>query len=103
MLFRNYNDEKRDFFRMGVTCPATLKVMDSGVVYQGMVSNLSASGLQFDGSDELGVGLVVMVEMTPEQVIVPPLQARAEVVRCDRNANGGYQLGLKILEMSPGL
>lgn len=103
MLYRGDYDEKRDFARMRVECPATFQQEGESATYHAVATDLSATGLQLNGSDALNVGAVVMVEMTPKQAIVPPLQAKAEVVRCDKLAAGGYQLGLKILEMLPGL
>ena len=103
MLHRGDYVEKRDFTRMGVECPATFHIEGESTTYHAVATDLSATGLQLNGSDAVNVGKMVMVEMTPEQAIVPPLQAKAEVVRCDELAAGGYQLGLNILEMLPGL
>ncbi len=101
MLFRGDYEEKRDFARMGVECPATIEA--DGNTYRAKATDLSATGLQLICSDPLTEGAEVMVEVTPEQAIVPPLKARAEVVRCIDMGQGGYQLGLKIVEMLPGL
>lgn len=103
MLFRGDYEEKRDFTRMGVECPATFSIDGEGTTYRAVATDLSATGLQLNSATALAEGVVVMVEMRPEQAIVPPLQAKAEVVRCLENGSGGYQLGLKILEMMPGL
>lgn len=103
MLHRGEYDEKRDFTRMGVECPATIQPDDGSPVLQAIASDLSATGVQVATSDALTEGSLVMIEMKPEQAIVPPLMAKAEVVRCSEDASGGYQIGLKILEMMPGL
>ncbi len=103
MLYRGDCDERRDFKRMGVECPATFKLEGDDTTCHAIATDLSATGLQLNGSNAVSVGAIVMVEMTPEQAIVPPLQAKAEVVRCDERVAGSYQLGLKILEMLPGL
>ena len=103
MLSRGDYEEKRDFARMGMECPATFRIDGEGTIHHAVASDLSATGLQLKCSDAVVEGAVVMVEMTPEQAIVPPLQAKAEVVRCSENGSGSYQLGLKILEMLPGL
>lgn len=102
MLFRGDYDEKRDFARMGVECPATMRIEGEGRVCHARVTELSASGMRLIGTEMLPVGTVVQVEMTPERTIVPPLQAKAEVVRCAQEGSGDYLLGLKILEMLPG-
>ncbi|MCW8917783.1 MAG: PilZ domain-containing protein [Gammaproteobacteria bacterium] len=103
MLFRGDYEEKRDFTRMGLECPATLRIDGEETVHQAVATDLSATGLQLDCALAVAEGGVVMVEMIPEQAIVPPLQARAEVVRCTGNEKGGYRLGLRIVEMMPGL
>ncbi len=103
MLFRGDYEEKRGFARMGVECPATYSVAGQETTHHAVATDLSATGLQLNCADAVTVGTVVMVVVTPEKEIVPPLQARAEVVRCVENGSGGYQLGLKIIEMLPGL
>lgn len=103
MLYRGDYEEKRNFVRMGVDCPATYRIDGDTTSHHAIATDLSATGLQLVCADAVGVGSLVMVEIIPEQAIVPPLQARTEVVRCNENGNGGYQLGLKIVEMLPGL
>ncbi len=103
MLFRGDYDEKRAFARMGVECPATLRVEGEDTTYHAMATDLSASGMRISSANAVSVGTRVMVAMIPEQAIVPPLQARAEVVRCTEDESGSYQLGLKIIEMLPAL
>ena len=103
MLFRGDFEEKRDFARMGVECPATFRVEGESADHQAIATDLSATGVQLKAADAVAEGSAVLVVMTPEQAIVPPLQAKAEVVRCTEQSGGGYQLGLKILEMLPGL
>lgn len=103
MLYRGDYEEKRDFARMGVECPATFRVEGQESLHGAVATDLSASGLQLRCADALPVGARVVVEMTPEKTIVPPLKAKAEVVRCYEDGQGGYRLGLNILEMLPGL
>ena len=103
MLYRGDYEEKRDFARMGLECPASFRVDGEQAAHQAVATDLSATGLQLRCADALPVGAIVVVEMTPEKAIVPPLKAKAEVVRYEDNGSGGYQLGLNILEMLPGL
>lgn len=103
MLPRGDYDEKRDFARMGVECPAIVQVEGDGSTHHAVAMDLSATGVQLKCADAIGEGTVVSVEMTPEKTIVPPLKAKAEVIRCQESGDGGYQLGLKIIEMLPGL
>ena len=103
MLFRGDYDEKRQFTRMEVDCPALIRIDGEAASHHAVVKDLSATGLQLSCADALPVGAKVEVEMTPEKQIVPPLQAKAEVLRCDEMAEGGYLVGVQILEMLPGL
>lgn len=103
MPYKGDYEEKRAFARMGVDCPAIFRIDGESTAYHAMATDLSATGLQISSANAVNVGTTVMVEMIAEQMIVPPLKAKAEVVRCCENATGGYQLGLKILEMLPGL
>ena len=102
MLFRGDYEEKRDFARMGVECPATFTIDGESAVHHAVAMDLSATGLQLTCADAVAVGGVLMVQVTPEKAIVPPLQAKAEVVRCDDAGGGSFRMGLKILEMLPG-
>ena len=102
MLSRGDYDEKRQFARMGVDCPALIQGDGEETTLHAVVKDLSAIGLQLSSADALPVGARVRVEMTPEKTIVPPLQAVAEILRCDEES-GSYRLGLKIIEMLPGL
>lgn len=103
MLYRGDYEEKRDFARMGMECPASFSIDGEGATYQAVATDLSATGMQLNCATAVAEGSVMMVVVTPEQAIVPPLQAKAEVVRCHDTGSGSYQLGLKILEMMPGL
>lgn len=103
MLNRGEDNEKRDFSRMGIACPVTIRVAGQETLYHAVVTDLSAGGLQLNDSDAIALGSKVMVELLPEKAVVSPLKAKAEVVRCDDNGRGSYQLGLRILEMLPGL
>ena len=102
MLFSGGDEEKRDFSRMGVACPATLRINGEGVIYHAMATDLSAVGLQLHCATALAEGTMVMVAMTPDPDLVAPLQATATVVRCIEQGEG-YLLGMKIITMSPGL
>lgn len=103
MLFRGDYEEKRDFARMGVECAATFCIEGDSTIHHATATDLSATGLQLNCADNITVGSIVMVELTPSEAIVPPLKAKAEVVRCIENGSGAYQLGMKVIEMLPGL
>lgn len=103
MLLRGDYEEKRLFTRMVVDCPTVIRIDDEEATYHAVVHDLSATGLQVNCEAPLPVGARIVLVMTPEKQSLPPLQARAEVLRCDECAGGGYRLGLTIIEMVPGL
>ncbi len=103
MLYRKDDDEKRDFARMGLECAASFRVDGEEGSYNGVVMDLSAIGMRLVCSSALPVGVRLELEMTPEKAIVPPLQVKAEVLRCEKDGQGSYQLGLAIVEILPGL
>ena len=63
MLYRGDYDEKRDFVRMGVDCPALISIEGEETTHHAVVKDLSAIGLQLICADALSVGVEVMVEM----------------------------------------
>ncbi len=99
MLGRGDYSEKRGFNRMGVECPVTLRGAD-GALYQGKAMDLSATGLQVNMAQALELGAVLRLTMSPEQALVPPLEAMVEVVRVG-GVEGAYEIGLGIKEMLP--
>lgn len=100
MLPRGDYEEKRDFARMGMECPASFQIEGDETIKKGMATDLSATGLCLSSDEALGMGVIVKVVVKPDRSIVSPLKARAEVVRCDK-ASYGYSIGLKVLEIMP--
>lgn len=101
MLLRGDYDEKRDFARMGIECPVIFRVEGDDSLYHGVASDLSATGLQITCTTEVSLGTQGSVELRPDKAIVPPLNARVEVMRCRELGAGSFELGLKIVEMLP--
>ena len=86
---------------MGVECQMTFTVAGDTTSYRAIARNLSATGLLIATDQEIGVGTVLDVCVTPEQPIVPPLEAVVEVVRVDMVEPGRFELGATIREIKP--
>ena len=99
MLFRGDFTEKRDFFRMEVGCEMQFRLQGETTLHPGTVRDLSASGLSFVCRQPLQEGSEIEVVISPEKAIVPPLNARAEVVRALAQGADEYDVGVKILEI----
>ncbi|HEY9150815.1 MAG TPA: PilZ domain-containing protein [Gammaproteobacteria bacterium] len=95
---RNY-DEKRDFIRMTVDCALTLREVEGGRQYAGRCVNLSSTGAMvlFDEPPTMGQRLELHIE--PRLALVPALDALVEVVRVLPAADGGFEVGMSIVEM----
>jgi hypothetical protein len=58
----------------------------------GVCVNISGSGILFRADVALEPGKAAEVHVAPENRITPPLTAYIEVIRCDRAADGQYQI-----------
>jgi hypothetical protein len=94
---RNY-DEKRDFIRMTVDCDLTLRDEEGGQ-YPGRCVNLSSTGAMVLLDEAPAMGQRLELHIAPRLALVPALDARVEVVRVLPAADGGYEVGMSILEM----
>lgn len=95
---RNY-DEKRDFIRMTVDCDLTLTEPESGRHYQGRCVNLSSTGAMVLLDEAPVLGQRLELHIAPRLALVPALDALVEVVRVLHAADGGFEVGMSILEM----
>jgi hypothetical protein len=95
---RDY-DEKRDFLRMGVDCPAHVTVTATGESFRGVVKNLSSSGLLLVCDRAFPVGSELEVRLVPEQPLVPPLEAVVKVARADASGPDSFEYGMEIVEI----
>ena len=73
--------EKRDFYRMGIKCPAKFRIQDTQEICDGQIMNLSASGLLMVSPQEISPGTQLTIRIEPLQAITPPLSANASVLR----------------------
>ena len=88
--------EKRDFYRMGVDCPARFRVQGGDTVDDGIIKNLSASGLLILAPQEVSPGTHLRVRIIPVNSITPPLSANASVLRSEPSDAGGYEIACSI-------
>lgn len=95
---RNY-DEKRDFIRMTVECDLTLRDEAGGRQYQGRCVNLSSTGAMVVLDAAPAMGQRLALHIAPRLALVPALDALVEVVRVLPADDGGYEVGMRILEM----
>ncbi|MEJ2393673.1 MAG: PilZ domain-containing protein, partial [Candidatus Thiodiazotropha sp.] len=79
----NDYDEKRDFHRMGIDCPAQFRIQGADEVSDAIVKNLSASGMLLLTSIEIDPGTPLLVHIVPMNSITPPLSATVSVLRSE--------------------
>jgi hypothetical protein len=74
-------DEKRNYPRMEIECPASFEVVGAGTG-GAIVKNLSGGGVLMWLDQQLKPGAAVRIEIRPVNEITPPMQAELEVLRC---------------------
>jgi hypothetical protein len=77
---QDYN-EKRNYPRMAIDCPANFKVVD-GSGGGAIVKNLSGGGLLMFIDHEIEAGSEMQIEIKPVNDITPPMVADVRVLRC---------------------
>jgi hypothetical protein len=88
--------EKRDFHRMGIDCPAQFRIQGADEMTDGIVKNLSASGLLMLAPQEINPGTQLLVYIVPTNSITPPLTATVSVLRSTPASDGGYEIACSI-------
>jgi len=99
MTMRMDYSEKRDFVRMGVECVVDYKLHGATEVQQAAGHNLSAGGVCFEAEQELPVGTLLEIVISPQQKLTPPLEASAEVVRAEPSANSKYMVSCQFQQL----
>lgn len=89
-------DEKRNYIRMDVDCEIKFKLADSDETMIGRCTNLSGAGVSFTTDRPFDPGLAMEVSITPKNNITPPMTAFIEVVRCEKETDGQYQIAASI-------
>lgn len=94
------SSDKRDFRRMNVEIRAIFKVNGDQNMQEGIVTDLSATGLKILTDTRVVIGDEIDVKVKPAKTVVPPLYARVKVLRIDVNEESPkYHLGCEITEM----
>jgi hypothetical protein len=88
--------EKRDFHRMGINCPAQIRIHGMDETTDSIIKNLSASGLLILSQQEISPGTQLLVHIRPTNNITPPLLASASVLRSQPAEEGGYEVACSI-------
>ncbi len=101
VLTRGEFSEKRGFNRMDVECRMTFTVNGDATTHTAIARDLSATGLLIATNQDIPVGTRLNVCVTPEQALVPPLEALVEVMRVISPEPGRFELGVMIKEIKP--
>jgi hypothetical protein len=88
--------EKRDFYRMGIQCPAKFRIQGATEVSDSQVLNLSAAGLLMVAPQEISPGTRLAIRIEPIQAITPPLSANASVLRSTATEAGTFEIACAI-------
>lgn len=87
-------DEKRNFKRVPMGCPASFQVMNTQAKKMGTCINISAGGVLLECDYRYPVGTKMNISLTPERSVEPYFSAVMEVVRVrPSNNHDGFQLG----------
>jgi hypothetical protein len=92
--------EKRDFIRMPVQCPVSLRDIDRETTTVAELQDLSAGGVRFISEQPLEAGQRLRIRVQPEYPVTPPLQADISVLRCNPLA-GNYSIAATIQTVEP--
>lgn len=91
----NYS-EKRNFSRMTMQCFMTYSFPDTDEAREGIAIDLSSSGLLFACEQALKPGMKLEINVTPDNSLIPPLNAMVEVARIVDTGKGIYEVGVKL-------
>ena len=94
--------EKRDFIRMPVHCPVSIREMSRAQDEMAELLDLSASGVRFVSGRALDAGARLQMMVRPESPITPPLKAEISVIRC-HEIDGGFDIAASIDLVAPAI
>lgn len=94
--------EKRDFMRMPVHCPVSIRDIRGELEELAELLDLSATGVRFVSSHAIDEGARLQLMVKPECTITPPLEAQVSVVRCNEVDNG-FDIAASIDLMAPAI
>ncbi|MBI1422951.1 MAG: PilZ domain-containing protein [Gammaproteobacteria bacterium] len=93
--------EKRSYKRVKVECNIQYKMLDSDVEENevGQLENISGRGLMFIAERGVPLNAELEIRVEPGNDLTPPLHARVQVVRMEKQRKGGgYEIGAVIRE-----
>jgi hypothetical protein len=95
---RDY-EEKRDFIRMQLDCPAQCTDLRTQEQFTGRALDLSGRGLCLELDRSLPPGALLEVRIEPAKAVVAPLHVVAEVMRVEPDGSGArFRVGTMIRE-----
>ncbi|MDH5436304.1 MAG: PilZ domain-containing protein [Gammaproteobacteria bacterium] len=93
------HSEKRDFIRMTVDCQVSYHKIGADEEHMGNTKNLSGKGILFQAKEEIPIGTLLEVNVSPNNDVTPALDATVEVVRLEIIEPGKYEIGCLIKEL----
>lgn len=96
------HEDKRSFFRMMVNADLELILDDveAGRIIDAVCRDISSTGMSAEVPEPVETGAFVKAKLASSNPSVPPLSARAKVVRCTQEMDDTYVLGLEFIELS---
>lgn len=90
-------DEKRDYPRMEIDCPANFKIV-GGEGGGAIVKNLSGGGLLMLFDHDIASDSMLQIEIKPVNDITPPMVADVRVMRCTQapDPEDGFSVACQI-------
>jgi len=96
MSLANAYEEKRDFIRMRVESPLTLKLPDKTI--ECLCVDLSGTGMCIETKEKLNIGDEVDAFLPSYQNQFAPLSAKIRINRCSEEKNTNYY-GAEIIQL----
>ncbi len=93
--------EKRSYRRVQVECAIYYKMLDTEIEEEeiGQLENISGRGMMFIAEMGVPMGAELEIRVEPGNDLTPPLHARVQVVRMEKQRRGqGYEIGAVIRE-----
>lgn len=92
------SSDGRGFQRMTLDCPMIYRSGGSDQARTATAVDISSTGISFLADQSLRVGERLVVNVTPAQSVVAPLNARVEVIRVTPADTGKFEVACKIQE-----
>jgi hypothetical protein len=93
-------DEKRNYPRMEIDCPASLEIVGEGTG-GAVVKNLSGGGVLLWVERAVDPDAELVIEIAPVSDITPPMRAEVRVLRCTpvEGGEGSFALACAIVRV----